>query len=410
MNIQLLLRFFATLSVAFLILLTTPATQAQAGSIKILGPGGGTFATIQDAVNAAQPGATVLVVGGTHAENVVIPKPLTLRGTAHATIRVATGVAIVVSNPAGAVAIEGFRLETQSTTHPVVFYDGLNDDAANLGTIQNCEIIGGNIGMMFRECDAKVHHNQFRGNTLRGLQVLGGVGVSTQISNNTFTGQFAVSGVLQNTIANGFSAFNVTAKITGNTFQNLAFGFAVNNQTTGYARGNDLIDVGTGIDVLFSPGFAVLENTCFHQAPLTATLIAAFRLSQHINLRDSAGAVVKNNTLTGANVGVLVSQNSPNATIQDNLIRDTLRVGGNAGTGIKFLFTSAQGAQIHGNNFENNETFAVHDFAASGFTIDATNNWWGSPSGPSAISPNAVVSPNVVFTPFLTAPNLNAGA
>jgi hypothetical protein len=52
----------------------------------------------------------------------------------------------------------------------------------------------------------------------------------------------------------------------------------------------------------------------------------------------------------------------------------------------------------------------VHDFGGTSFPIDATGNWWGSATGPSAAAPNAIVSPNVLFTPFLTAPNPGAGA
>src|SRR6187200_355252 len=98
MSTAALLRLFSSSLVVI-----TAATAQGPGTIKILGPGGGVFAAIQDAVDAAAPGAVILVLGGTHAENVVIDKPLTLRGAGGPAISVGAGSAIFVDKPAGPV-------------------------------------------------------------------------------------------------------------------------------------------------------------------------------------------------------------------------------------------------------------------------------------------------------------------
>ena len=68
---------FAAIALIVCIFLAVPATAANltVGS-------GGQFKTIQEAVDAAKPGDTVLVEPGTYTENVVVNKPLTITGNA----------------------------------------------------------------------------------------------------------------------------------------------------------------------------------------------------------------------------------------------------------------------------------------------------------------------------------------
>ena len=389
----------------------TAAAQGPPGAVRVLGAGGGTFATIQDAVDAAPEGAIVLVIGGTHAENVHVAKPLTLRGTAQAAIRVETGIAVFVDSPAGSVTIENLTIETQSATLPALLYDGLNADDENAATLRNCDIFGGHVGAVINDCDATVDRNRFSGNVQRGLQVNTPVGpiVTAQVSHNVFVGQLVVSGVLQPTSANGMSVFNSAVHAFANTFENLAFGFSF-LACSGAAEANVVQNVGIGINVTSSPGFAVVGNTCTHDPAFTDLLKAALRVSGHVRLSATTGALVEGNTLAGATINLAVVNDSKHATIQGNVIRDAVAVAGNSGTGISFNFGSAEGAQVHGNDIVDNETFAVHDFGGTSFTIDATGNWWGSAAGPSPTGPNAIVSPNVLFAPFLLAPSPGAGA
>jgi len=56
---------------------------------------------------------------------------------------------------------------------------------------------------------------------------------------------------------------------------------------------------------------------------------------------------------------------------------------------------------IQQNIFENNSSWGLYNSAA--FTIDATNNWWGSPSGPGSPAPRDQVGGAVTYNPWLTA-------
>lgn len=54
--------------------------DAQKKTDIVVGPRGGDYKTIQEAVDAAEPGSTIKVLRGTYKEEVVIPKDLTLEG------------------------------------------------------------------------------------------------------------------------------------------------------------------------------------------------------------------------------------------------------------------------------------------------------------------------------------------
>src|SRR5499433_3735443 len=113
-----LLTFSALMSVSLFV--------SAAAQVRIKG-NPGCFQTIQEAVDAANPGATVIVHQGTYAENVTIGKSLTLRGVGHPLVAPASGVPLSVDNPAGSVVIEGLDINTPSG-QPGIFYDGLSDD------------------------------------------------------------------------------------------------------------------------------------------------------------------------------------------------------------------------------------------------------------------------------------------
>jgi hypothetical protein len=89
-----------------------------------------------------------------------------------------------------------------------------------------------------------------------------------------------------------------------------------------------------------------------------------------------------------------------------------------AGIGI---FDSVPGAQAYDNVVINNEVntsaqvnvhlndilgmrIGVDNLDQSG-TVDATENWWGSPRGPGTLGATTVNGTGVVFTPWLTRPN-----
>jgi len=110
---------------------------------------------------------------------------------------------------------------------------------------------------------------------------------------------------------------------------------------------------------------------------------------------------VTNNKIVGKNgTGVGIQLKATNVTITGNDVR-------NNGTGL--LVHKAAGSKANNNNIARNEQFGVDASAlAPGEEFDATNNWWGEPSGPKAVdNPGGIgdrVSQKVKYKPFLGEP------
>jgi hypothetical protein len=69
--------------------------------------------------------------------------------------------------------------------------------------------------------------------------------------------------------------------------------------------------------------------------------------------------------------------------------------------GIRVQADTARDHHVNNCEISNNTQAGVEASIPNGENLDATNNYWGSPSGPSA--PNGAVG-QVTFTPFLSAP------
>jgi hypothetical protein len=142
--------------------------------------------------------------------------------------------------------------------------------------------------------------------------------------------------------------------------------------------------------------------------------------------RDLISGAVKNSKLSGNGIGVYIEavQRGTDLSVTDNKI-----VGRNGtGVGIQLKATNttiskndirnnetgilvhkAAGSKANNNNIARNEKFGVDASAlAPGDEFDATNNWWGEPSGPKAAdNPGGIgdrVSQKVKYRPFLGEP------
>jgi hypothetical protein len=142
--------------------------------------------------------------------------------------------------------------------------------------------------------------------------------------------------------------------------------------------------------------------------------------------RDLISGAVKNSKLSGNGIGVYIEavQRGTDLSVTDNKI-----VGKNGtGVGIQLKATNttiskndirtnetgilvhkAAGSKANNNNIARNEKFGVDASAlAPGEEFDATNNWWGEPSGPKAAdNPGGIgdrVSQKVKYKPFLGEP------
>lgn len=166
--------------------------------------------------------------------------------------------------------------------------------------------------------------------------------------------------------------------------------------------GVDLADAFVGVHAAFS------DNVTVRHARLTGHLAAVF-------LEESTDAHLHNNTITDNGNGIFVGAYSHRPTIEDNVVAD------HPGLGIT-VFLSGD-ATVRHNNIDGNDIAGLAA-AYAGHPLEATDNWWGHPSGPSGGVEDActgtvasgtgdaifVFSADVCFDPWLAAPNPDAGA
>ena len=146
--------------------LVTPA----GGSIIIVDQGGGgNYATIQEAVDAAIPGDTITVWAGYYAENVNIGKPITLtgNGTGNTTID-GGGVQSILRVAADDVDINGFNL---TNSGPGGTDAGITLWMVNRTLVNDCLLEGNSNGVYLFLADFNVVENSTFVNNSQGVNL-----------------------------------------------------------------------------------------------------------------------------------------------------------------------------------------------------------------------------------------------
>ena len=342
------------------------------------------YASIQSAVNAAVPGATVYVCAGTYTvHDVVVSKPLILRATGKATLTGTGPIFNLTGGPAGVttVAIIGF-------TFSDVTGSGYN------GVIT----VGG-----YGAGNVTVEHDVFSHTTDEAIGYHGNYGLSGTLGKHWTIETNAISDVTGNTTArDGIFLGNLsTSTVSGNTITTTAWaGIILTAGTTprpGYEHNNKVVDNTVthvpeeGIQIGFGQNDVVSGNYV-DDAGMGSTTGPASTAGQ-VSGRNCAvclfdtqqtGISITGNVLNNSYEGVGVGQVSVSSAI------------GPLGAGIA----------VNDNSISGDTQFGVANNASSG-TLNATENWWGSSSGPYNASTNASgtgspVSTNVDYRPWCT--------
>lgn len=390
---------------AMLLLACCVAAFAQGGTITIQGQAG-TFPTIQAAINAVPEAGTVLVNGGDHQENLVITKGVQLIGQNSARINPATGNPIFVNNPSGSVQIIGFVF-TIPANQVGILYDAVAT-TVQTGTILNCSFSGGLNSIVAREANFRIVGNIFTGFSATSIVVQGITGTISRklrVSSNSFLGNAFAGGTVQSLTTSAMTVTDGAIQVDDNLILNVKTGILV-SKCSGNVSRNEFTSAQIGMDFSDSPGVLVEQNDFSTSASFTNAFNAQGFTTAGMRLIRSGNAIVRNNTFAGGNGGIVVTQQSTGVTIDANVVRNMFTSPLGGGSGI--VLTLSSSAEIHNNNIENN-AFGLSVF---GSAANATNNWWGAANGPSGAGggSGSSISAGVPFTPFLTAPNPNAGA
>ena len=394
--------------------------------------------SIQEAINAANPGDTIIVHEGTYAEQIIIDKELTIEGQGDTTIikpsaadsftlfsRKAGGsdntAAIVVVNANATIKnlkIDGSEIgsvPSGATMFVGILYRGVNGtiDSVTVDNINISSGIGSNaiyLSSMNKEVNVEV-----KGCTISNFYKNGITanyeGLTVNIHDNNIIGSGPRADVAQNGIQVGFGA---TGSVMKNTVSNIAYtgedyeavgilfvdsnGTAIDNTVTNCQAGI-VAQAGWYPPVTCN---VIIENNTIDATDLTG--LSYIVGTGAVTWDDDAAinVTIKNNDLTGAGYGEGVSIGSEWATGTVNAIIKGNDIS-NWGDGVWIGPTSNE-IKINFNNIEGNVEYGVYNGIT--VTVDARFNWWGDASGPSGMGLGAgdAISENVTYSPWLGYP------
>jgi hypothetical protein len=346
--------------------------------------------SIEAAVAAASPGDVICVGPGTYSERVDIFTSLSLVSTSGAALTIINDPGTGGSPGYGAVGIsgshvtlglpgQGFTIEGAKDMAGIYIHKG-----ATHTTVEGNVILMSFPGSCFPFCEAVVTD--------------GGVGPDIMVSGNTF-----------NTPLGSTNTKNLLVRVNGANDPGLGFG----SPSTGFSFVNNLFE-GTAFQtiVLNADNSLVSGNT--FQGNVLIDLYSSF----------TSNLQVTNNHFTSGHVSVgpcdfLSSPCSEAIGVDGN---NGLTVTGNTimgyDVGVYYGPHSNGGGLVHSNQIIGDSAYGVYN-ANTGFSqvVDATNNYWGSNTGPqdTKTTPDScgipynnpsgtgsAVSPCVLYEPFQT--------
>jgi len=340
-------------------------------------------ATIAKGIELVDSGGTVCVAEGTYHEQIIIDKTLWLKGENQQTTIVEypstlgrTGYLILVK--AENVRISGLKLlghfvAANRAVHVVY--------SCESGLIVEDSVILGFICVFGNLTDAEIRNNYIA--TMRkGIYVPGGDNLL--IDGNIFEPAMGAGWYASNCGAIYMDHVNDVV-IRGNTIENFCSSI------------DPGITAGRGIEGSDNNYVTISGNT-------------------FENIRDAITMWIVTNVNISQNYFTGSHRYGINIKGQDIFITEnTILNSGNSGINIAKWVIETENVVINYNNIVGNEKFGVvinYDGSNVGdITVDASNNWWGSATGPTRQLPNGrwvgkgdKVSANVAFVPWLPKP------
>ncbi len=351
------------------------------------------YATIQAAVDAAAAGAIVTVDAGVYPELVTINKPLTLRGAqagvdARSNRRAAaesvlTGFDFGGGNvstsfyvAANDVTLDGFVVQGNTSTGTYGAGIVIAPNVAGTHVVDN--IIQNNVSGLFLANNsstdaALIQHNVFR--------------------NNNNAGEDGGRGIYSNGGLSGGNLTNVT--IDSNFF---AFNYGNTGTTT------------------LEAAIALESRTLSSQSDIRISSNTFNNNGKAALFYNASGIVLQGNTVTACRdqwsgafrfEGLMSDVSIQSNTLYGNL-GAALRIDSKAIEGTVSTNFIVNGNNIYGNGLNSNHEGLLVDAGTYAGVLDATNNWWGSASGPrinGGGSGDAIVAggTDVMYSPFATA-------
>jgi len=314
------------------------------------------FQSIRPAVEKAAPYDTILVLPGKYFEkNLVIPKPLVLRGIGKPVLDGEKKYELI-SVSASNVIIDGFELH-RSGSSSMTDFAGIKVYKSNDVVIRNNTLIDMFFGIYFQECKrGTAFHNTLQSFGIAELQSGNGIHCwksdSMTIRNNTITGHR--DGIYFEFVTNSLIEKNLSRK---NVRYGLHFMFSHSNSYVNNTFSNN----GAGVAVMYTKHVTMINNTFIDNWGAAA---------YGILMKDISDSRVEGNRFVGNTAGIYM-EGSSRIVMAHNTFE-------NNGCALRIQASCDDNIIAH-NNFKTN-TF---DITTNGTLVLNTfrNNYWDKYEG-----------------------------
>jgi len=312
--------------------------------------GSSDYSKIQYAIDNATEGDTIFVHEGTYYENAVVNKSVSLigNGSANTTID-GGGNGDVVRITADWVNISGFEITGSGSGYNA----GIVVESNYTNIFQN-NCSNNFFGIYLAESSYnKISNNTANLNDIYGI-FLSASSTNILIDNicrNNNYGIVLLDASNHNTISNNLLSENNIGIYLWNSpiFNTISNNICLNNHHDGIAT-------------WVSFNNTISYNTCLNNNDVAINLFY-----------DSTDNIVSNNSCSNNSYGIRISDSNNNILTFNTISENAVGM---------YLEYSSKNNIVHYNNIYNNTEFSINATDNSGYTIDATNNWWGDPSGP----------------------------